>query len=487
MRLYDRPVSNHYLQEVDRLFPILKENKIYRRLFFHLSFPKALSRDIESGYILVSESILATIEYKEVLLDHNNYKGITLLESFKRDVLPDFQWSNYSHRDNKARAVINTGFSPEYQRLLDAEKDRVWNSYGRTFFLDRKVFNRANQEKYRVLQRKEAFEMMKATENPDAQFVGNYLNNLDSRGFTEIIRKNMEDAITAANNVVFKPKRTMLEAERLAIQSRIRERNIDILATIEAQSLPLYRPVTGTTRLFTITEHIGNLNTEVREVLTRGWVEVDLRSSQLAITATLWGVTEVVDFLRCGGNIWYELLKTYDVDYSLVSDVKDAFKQALYAILFGADAGDVQRHLTNALKAIGINKRGDLFMNHWIIKSMVDARNTQIQQITMAGGAYNVYNDWLSTPVDDPNDKKLRFNVESILAQQAQAVELKIITTLFRLAAGNSDFTIQLYQYDGISIRFHNDMKRESYLQRMKDEVQSISESLGIPITLSVK
>lgn len=477
MILYDRPVSNHYYHETLDSYPILKINQIYKRLFFHISFTKGNFRDQDTGAILLSEEILAMIEEKN--LNHKRYRGITLLESFKRDVLPEFEWSSYSAAANKSRAVINTGFSPAYQQLLDAEKDRLWIASGRTYFLSGKAYNRTNRIAHRELQRKDAFEHMKATENLDALFVANYLNKLNSHGFTEIVTSNLRDAIETAKNITFVPKRKMDEDERLKIQTAIRQKNVDILAEIEAQVVPFYRPVSGTVRLFTLTAHIGNLNTEVREILTRGWLEVDLKSSQLAICATLWNVTNVVEFLYRGGNIWREMFIAYNIEPDV--SVKGVFKQALYAILFGADSVQVQRHLTIALKEAGINQRGDIFMNHWIIKAMVDARDKQIAQIADNNGAYNIYGDWLSLSGNK------YFSVESVLAQQAQAVELKIISTLFHLASGNDDFTIQLYQFDGVSIRFHNTNKQMEYIERMKDAVKSISESLGIPIYLEVK
>lgn len=477
MILYDKPVSNHYYNLTLELYPILRTNQIYKRLFFHLSFPKGNFRDEESGYILISESILAMIEEKN--LKHKRYKGITLLERFKRDVLSGFEWSSYSAAANKARVVINTGFSPAYQQLLDAEKDRIWTASGRRYFLSGKIYNHTSRIAFRELQRKDAFEMMKLTENPDALFIANYLNKLSSHGFTDIVQNNLEEAIITAKNLEFIPRKKMTEDDRLRMRDAIRQRNLDILSEIEHQSQPFYRSVSGTVRLFTLVAHIGNLNSEIRNVLTRGWVEVDLKSSQLAICATLWNVTDVIEFLYRGGNIWRELFIAYEVEPT--DGIKRAFKDALYAILFGAESCDVQRHLTNRLKELGVKQRGDIFINHWIIKEMIDARNKQMQKITEENGAYNIYGDWLST-----SDIKC-FSVESVLAQQAQAVEMKIISTLFYLAAGNNNFTIQLFQHDGVSIRFHNKNKQQEYIERMKEAVKTMSESLGIPISLEVK
>lgn len=491
MKLYDRPVSNHYNDNTLKMYPVIETNESYKRLFFHLSFTKGQFRDETSGMILLSESILAMIEEKESQLENNHYNGSKFLESFKKDVLPEFEWSGFSNAANKARAVISTGFNAEYQQLLDAEKDRVWNNTGRIYFLSKKAYNRANREAQRVLQRKDAFNLMKATENEDAIMLADYLNNLDSRGFTAIVQRNIEDAIVAAKNLVFKPVRKMNENKRLQIERNIRERNLNILAEIETQAQPFYKPVQGTNRLFTINAHIGSLNTEIREVLTRGWVEVDLRSSQLAITATLWNVTDVIEFIQRGGSIWYELFVTYNIAPSdpNLDSIKRAFKESLYAILFGAEAKDVQRHLTNALKEFGVKQRGDIFMNHWIIKSMVEGRDKEMNRIKALGGDYTVYGKWLSTGDDltTTNISSTYYDVKSIIAQQAQAVELKIIASLFRLAAGNNDFTIQLYQFDGVSIRFHNKNKESEYLDMMKDEVKVMAESLGIPIELVVK
>jgi hypothetical protein len=484
MRLYDRYVSEQlYDSTFDVLYPILKENEIYKRLFFHFSFPKFQFRDEDSGLILVSEEILAMIEYKEDQLANNNYKGSTLLENYKRDVAPNLEWSGYSAKDGKARAILNTGFSPEYQALLDAEREGFFKG-NKKYFLSGKAYNRANRELQRTLQREDAFKLMKVTENPDATFVGNYLNNLPSRAFTEIVQKNLEAAREVARNIVFKPKRKISEANRLDIEARLRETNLDILTEIEAQAQPLYKPSENTVRLFTITAHMGNLKSEVREALTQGWLELDLKSSQLVITATLWGVTEVIEFLNQGGNIWREMFTHYGIP--LDEDVKKAFKTALYAIIFGAETSDVQRHLTKALKALGIKQSGSLFIQHRLIQAMLKGRDKEIDRINTLGGAYTVYNEWLSV-VDSDVSTDNAHTVKNILAQQAHAVELKVISTLFYLAAGNDDFTITLYQFDGVSILFKDKSKQKAYVERMKKEVQSIGHSLGMNIELIEK
>lgn len=486
MRLYDRPISDHTYDQTFKLYPMLKDNEIYRRLFFHLSYPKAQLRDSDSGLILVSEEILASIEYKEDQLASNHYKGIKLLEAFKRDVLHDLEWSGYSAQANKARAVLNTGFSREYQALLDAEKEGIFKGSKR-YFLSGKAYNRANREAHRALQREDAFKLWQVSENEDALYVAQYLNNLPSRAFTDIVQKNMEAARAVASNLIFKPKRKMSAQQHKEIERSIRQVNLDILAEIEAQSQPIYKPADATVRLFTLTAHMGNLKTEVREVLTQGWVEVDLKSSQLAITATLWGVESVVNFLRQGGSIWREMFIQYDLAPD--NDVKRIFKDALYAILFGADKKEVKKHITQKLHALGINQTGALFMEHWIIRDMLEARNKQIDRISELGGAYTVYGSWLSLAdnVSTNSISNKYYNVKSILAQQAQAVELKIITSLFRLAADSDDFTITLYQFDGVSILFKDKGRQHAHLARMKQEVKAISDSLGIHIELVEK
>lgn len=488
MRLYDKPVSKHFYDEVLRMYPILRENESYLRMFFHLSFPANIYRDENSGLILVSESILAMIERKEHdLVVSHRYNGGKFLQDFKRDVLPNFDWSGYSKSDGKSRAVVHSGFSQGYQQLLDAEKSNVWKFDKRVYFLSGQAYNRANREAQKALQRRDAFEMMKLTENQDALMIGSYLNDLPSNAFTNIVNRNLEAAIEVAKSMIYKPKRKMKESERRLIETRNRERNLEVLATIEAQAQPFYKPVENTVRLFTITDSIAQLSTPVREALTNGWVEVDLKSSQLAITATLWGATDVVEFLQRGGNIWREMFLYYEIEPNV--DIKKAFKDALYALLFGANETEVQRHLTKRLKALGVKSGGSLFMKHWIIESMVAARNKEIDRITTLGGDYTIYGSWL--PLADNLTKgsisNRYYDVKSILAQQAQAVEMKIIATLFRLAANTDDFAITLYQFDGVSILFKMKHRQDEYIQRMKESVESIAKSLGIHTTLEVK
>ena len=56
------------------------------------------------------------------------------------------------------------------------------------------------------------------------------------------------------------------------------------------------------------------LKRELRKVLTRGWYEFDLASSQLAIIGKTWEIKEVQEFLTSGGKIWAELFKHYGIE-----------------------------------------------------------------------------------------------------------------------------------------------------------------------------
>jgi hypothetical protein len=97
------------------------------------------------------------------------------------------------------------------------------------------------------------------------------------------------------------------------LQEQKLQREIRILRRILLQPQPIYSASRNgnTARLFTA-GHIPDLKGEVRKVLTKGWHEADLRSSQLCICAWLWRIGPLMRFLCDNKNIWDYLFSFFD-------------------------------------------------------------------------------------------------------------------------------------------------------------------------------
>jgi len=81
-----------------------------------------------------------------------------------------------------------------------------------------------------------------------------------------------------------------------------------------------------------------------------------------------------------------------------------------------------------------------------LIKTLLNARDIALETIGVENGAMNCYNKWLAVG----GERQPRH----IMAEVAQAWEMKLIYPAFELAQTTSDFRITLYQYDGFSVHF---------------------------------
>ena len=84
-----------------------------------------------------------------------------------------------------------------------------------------------------------------------------------------------------------------------------------------------------------------------------------------------------------------------------------------------------------------------------------------VRRIAAEGGAMTCYNSWRPVTEDrQPRD---------IMAEIAQAWEMKLIYPAFKLAQQTRDFTITLYQCDGFSVHFMR--RRKEWKQRIEQAI----------------
>jgi len=99
---------------------------------------------------------------------------------------------------------------------------------------------------------------------------------------------------------------------------------------------PLLRPVDNSVRAFSHQASLTTVKREVRKILTRDWVEYDLRYAQLAIVARLWRIPELLEFLEGNTSPWTYLTRTLAPSASDKEQAKDIIKNAVYALIFGS-------------------------------------------------------------------------------------------------------------------------------------------------------
>ncbi|MEI9897877.1 MAG: hypothetical protein WDN28_29485 [Chthoniobacter sp.] len=245
---------------------------------------------------------------------------------FQNDVLPPgsvFQWSRWSARDKKCRQLFAFSLGA-FDEIVVNEFQRQWHSQGRVY-LNGTAYTSGKLRSLRKVEQEES--SRRAGLCDDAREIQESLNSLAPNLFTRAISENFDAASSVASRI---PKANVLMEQRR------------LLRQIHSQPQPFYGASESerTVRLWK-SGAIPNLKGDVRRALTRGWEDADLRCSQLAICASLWGLPELQDFLTRGTSFWTYVFDEMDVPTTQRGPVKRAIKDGLYAICYGME----EKHL----------------------------------------------------------------------------------------------------------------------------------------------
>jgi len=423
-----------------------------------LLFSPHLCKD--TGHVRVGRCALASDEGMLRLAFSRNYGGLRLLRRFKREVCGDegFTWSEHRWKDRRCRtAVISlpTGIAA----FRDALESSELTGDDLVYFVSGRKGNDRERRRLQKERQEEALAMPRAY-CTDAAMIVEYLNQRPSNSYKAILKHEEEARAYIAT----------LPGQKMVTQRRV-------LEAILACPQQLYGPSSAerTVRVFGLGEGLTCASKGLRRILCQDWVEVDLCNAQLAIVARLWNMPDITAFLREHGSIWPRLLSRLGVGEGALryDEIKGVCKRALYAIIFGMRAHGVKRLLREELGALGVDDPLRL-LDDPIMSQLLERRKLQIEQLLEAGGAFTIYDQWLPA--------KNRAQVRSVLAQQAQAVELKLIVPIYELAKDTRDFRVMLHQHDGVSIHFQR--RREMWQRRINEAVDQRAKELGIETRL---
>jgi len=205
------------------------------------------------------------------------------------------------------------------------------------------------------------------------------------------------------------------------------EQTCHALRFIERQPKPIYWHSPNTARISARGPNLTGIPRRLRRVLLPLGQEVDLRNAQLAINAARWNVESVLEVLRAGTSIWHVLER----DIGMTPDEKDAFKRALYSLLYMASVRRIRRELIWA----GVPfSRVSAFLNHPLTMDLMEARGEAAR-------------DELSEDV--PRD-----DIPSRMARGAQATEMRLMAGVLRGTTKRSEgvYEILLWQHDGCTL-----------------------------------
>lgn len=446
---FPRAVSKEFRDNVKRILSGLDENPVYWKLFGYLAFGTNHNEDFNK--LELSYSVLADIAGKPSKSRH--FKAKEFLDSFNKDVHP-FDYTPWSYRRKRPRLLKNIIWPQELITLIEKETVNYPTTSEKVLLHNGKAFTPNQKRKFREEERKKAKYYKKANLPKEEKALLEYMNNHPKNLFDKTLT-NLPGTFNRA-----------LDLEKDV------HRECNLLKNILIQSQPFYKPTANSTRIFPTGGNILCLKRELRKQLTSGWIEMDLKSAQLAICTKLMNIPLTYAFLKEGNSIWKYLMGKIAIQDNPQN--KDILKKTMYSLIFGA----TRKTLKNNLRGLGQNKY-QLFMQNPIIYELLKARNRKFAKIRKNKGETDCFGRWLSC---NNNDEK-----RSVLAQLAQAYELKLLYPAVDYAIQNPRrFRIVLWQHDGFSLVVFDKSRTGSIVSNLKYAVESEASELSIPTEIEV-
>lgn len=442
-------------------------------LFRVLAFNPFIDRD--TGAVRASAETIARATNNLSALRAGKFNAGAVLKHFINDIIPGIatllvddqgrEWSTstwvireddsrYKKEDGKTRRVL-VNWPLEVKEIIQKEITKQYT--------DEKVYisngNKRNDGKERgftTIILDECQQEIEILNCKPAKEIADYLNNLPINSFTKL-SDNFDKALEVADK----------------LEGHVKQQQLLILSTIMEAPKPFVRPSEKTDRLFGHGANITNLKKEVRKALTKGWFEGDLKSAQLAIVATLWNIPEVLSFLETGKSFWSDVLSHLGVS----EEAKGIVKDHTYGVIFGMSKERLVEEMNAGLKKFNIEKGGNLFLSHPIISALLKARGAYISKVLSEGYIVDAFHSKFEIN---------KSNVLSLVARQAQSYEMALIHPVFELAKTTEDFSIVLYQFDGVSIKFHNKKRQGTWLELIELAVKKKACELGIFTSLDI-
>lgn len=473
-RMVNPTVSERFYKLLMKEYPGLMKRNAYRRLMGVLMFGTFADKD--TGNMAIPASMLARIERQLTQYKWKKYCGEAFLKAFQAEVMSPrtFSWTNPSYKHDKVRTAI-VRWKTDIQTSLDKERKLKVQDAGLVYLHDGSVVTEQklrDEYRHRVCEGRKRILML----NPAAEKVLNYLDGRSTTLYRQIVNRNLEAAWEAVERIEDDP-----DGNKRAIA-------LNTLLQIQKFPKPVYGPSIkdATDRIFTIGSSYLSLKGCVRKVLLRGWYNFDLSSAQLAIAARLWDIPVVQEFLDSGEKIWVSLMNHLGIDPEIKSSdpemyeqIKKPMKNALYQCIFGMPVKGVRYkwyddHPAIYRRAPGISKK---FFTHPVIRALLEARERTMQSIRQRGGATTCFGKKLRVKqISGSKD-----NVASIMAQQAQAVELQLLLPVIDVAAkSNKEVQIVFWLHDGFVAQIKDKRRVGFWSRKLQESVAKRASDLGI-------
>ena len=481
-------VSKNFRDEIIKYYPTCKNNKSQMRFLQYRLFSNNWE-DKDNHILKVPQFNLAYCENKVSLLKGNNYCGRTFLTKLENvfGIIWDDDWS---YSKGKSR-VVEFKLPREIEHSLEIEDYKNYTNSKRVYLIDGKKFNLSNRRKAlkgwtKELEIEIDYHRNHQNVRQYALIIYNYMAQVDIKHFQQVIDKNIVEVKEDA-----KVNIDLRDTQRKSV--------LELLDCIEESLKPMYKAVENTARLYPANASILGLPREYRKMLTKGWTEFDIKSSQLSIVSVLWGLPKTHQYLKEGNSIWDLFFDTFGDGGLNYDEAKGFFKESLYSVIFGKE----ETKLCQMYDEVFGDNNGALFSDMWLIRELLDTREIKIQSIASVPG-----NKYLSptlkteffvgmSKADTIEFKKTgvmpyaqRHRITSVMAQEVQTIEMLYLNPIFQYAEQNqNNFVITLWQHDGFSVKFLDKSKRDDYTKAIINKFQKGVDStrLNPPTYLEYK
>jgi hypothetical protein len=219
---------------------------------------------------------------------------------------------------------------------------------------------------------------------------------------------------------------------------------------IREEPKPFLRPVENSDRAYSLVHSLMTIQGDMRRTITRGWFEYDLTCCHLAYLTKDYGPSKLRSVMReTVKNPEFSFWKQLQDELSVGAEAKPGLKNATYALGFGGGEGTIKGEIIRATNDEALAAR---FMDLPLIRELFEAREAKIAELIKQGEVRTIFGE----PLWCGNYPAAL----SALAQQAQAVELKLILSLYKaMEESNGGFLVVLYQYDGVTVDFERGEK----------------------------
>ncbi|GGL85099.1 hypothetical protein GCM10010840_23770 [Deinococcus aerolatus] len=226
---------------------------------------------------------------------------------------------------------------------------------------------------------------------------------------------------------------------------------------------PTYQSVQNSPRYYTRGVSLSQLSPKVRQALFGGAWHLDLAAAQLAILAQLWKLPNWQRILESAVHghqssrieVWVPLLRAVGLEGL---EHKRAFKTLVYSAAYGMSRRNL---LKKAAEAFGEERAAALFKTS-LMRELLVGRTKRMTRLMDEGGIKDPISGTFITlesreKISKPTDplksaRHLNATVRSLMAYEAQAVELDLMQPVLDRMRKDARFRVVLWLHDGCYI-----------------------------------